>query len=58
MIIINGKKHIISVMFSIIRTLDVHGPCLPLKKRQIKFVLEAYITGLYNLLLQSQSSEG
>ena len=33
-------------LFPIIRILDIHGPCLPLKKRQIKFVLQAYITGL------------
>ena len=39
-------KNIISLMFPIIRTLYVHGPCLLLKKQQIKFVLEAYITGL------------
>ena len=40
MIIINGK---ISIMFPLIRTLDIHGPCLPLKND--KFVLESYIQG-------------
>lgn len=32
--------------FPIIRTLDDHRRCLILKKQQLKFVLEAYNTGL------------
>ena len=39
-------RNIISVMFSIVRTLDVHGPCLPLKNSKLnlfwRHTLQAY----------------